>query len=250
MSTLLLVHGAWHGAWCWDQFAARLAAAGHDVRAVALRDHPPASRARLKHRIRDYVEDLAAAVPSGAPVVLIGHSMGSLVVQKYLERHDALGAALLAPVPPAGAWGATLRFGARHPLVLTKVNLIRRLGPVVGTPALAREMLFTPETPQSIVDVTVARLQEESYRAYLDMVVFDRPRPARINVPVLVLAAERDRVFTVREAHATARAYRTKAEVFAGMGHDLLLDTGWEAVADRVESWVRTLSPRETQPAA
>jgi alpha-beta hydrolase superfamily lysophospholipase len=250
MTTLMLVHGAWHGAWCWDQFADRLSAAGHDVRTVALRDHPPASTKRLRHRIRDYVEDLRAAVPSGAPVVLVGHSMGSLVVQKYLERQDALGAVLLAPVPPAGALGATLRTAMRHPLMLTKVNLVRRLGPVVGTPALAREMLFTPQTPQSIVDAAVAMLQDESYRAYLDMVVFDRPRPDRISVPVLVLAGERDRIFTVREAHATARAYRTTAEVFGGVGHDLMLEPGWERVADRIESWVRALTPRETQPAA
>jgi hypothetical protein len=50
-------------------------------------------------------------------------------------------------------------------LVLLKVNLVRRLGPIVGTPALARELLFTPDTPQSIVDGVVPRLQDESYYA-------------------------------------------------------------------------------------
>jgi pimeloyl-ACP methyl ester carboxylesterase len=244
MTTILLVHGAWHGPWCWDAFAARLRDAGHEVRAVALRDHPPSGPGRLRHRIRDYVEDLAAAVGPG-PVFLVGHSMGGLVVQKYLERSPAAGAVLLAPVPKAGALGITLRFLARHPLVLAKVNLVRRLGPVVGTPALAREMLFTPDTPQSIVDSVVTRLQDESYRAYLDMIV-SRPRPRRVTTPVLVLAGGRDGIFTVAEQRATARAYRTTAEIFDSMGHNLMVEPGWEHVADRVDSFFRGLVPLES----
>ena len=35
MAGILLVHGAWHGPWCWERFARRLTDAGHDVRTVA-----------------------------------------------------------------------------------------------------------------------------------------------------------------------------------------------------------------------
>ena len=162
-------------------------------------------------------------------------------MQKYLERGRALGAILLAPVPTSGALGTTLRFGARHPMVLLRANLVRRLGPVVGTPALAREMLFSPQTPQSIVDETVARLQDESYYAYLDM-IFSRPRPKRVSVPVNVLAAGRDKIFTVREQRATARRYGTALEVFDEAGHNLMSEPGWERVADRIDALARTLA--------
>jgi hypothetical protein len=37
----------------------------------------------------------------------------------------------------------------------------------------------------------------------------------------------------------TARAYRTEAEVFPSMGHDVMLDVGWQAVADRIDNWIR-----------
>ena len=36
MATFVLVHGAWHGGWCWDRVAARLRAAGHEVHAPTL----------------------------------------------------------------------------------------------------------------------------------------------------------------------------------------------------------------------
>jgi len=242
MAAILLVHGAWHGTWCWRDFAARLTAAGHDVRCAELRGHD-GSRGRLWHRIRGYVEDVGTAVNGfGTPPVLVGHSMGGLVVQKYLERHRAPAAVLMCSVPPAGALGSTLRFLRRHPLVFAGANAGLHLGPVVGTPALAREMLFTPDTPAEVVDDCFAQLRDESYPAYLGMVV-GRPHPARVTTPMLVLGGELDQVFSVDEVQATARAYRTEAEIFPGMGHDLMLDQGWPAVADRIAAWVARAQP-------
>jgi alpha-beta hydrolase superfamily lysophospholipase len=242
MAAILLVHGAWHGTWCWRDFADRLTAAGHEVRAAALRGHDrPAGR--LWYRIRDYVEDVRAEADrfDTAPVV-VGHSMGGLVVQKYLEHQKAPAAVLMCSVPPAGAIGTTLRFARRHPLVFARTNASLRLGPVVGTPALAREMLFTPATPAEVVDACYPQLQDESYPAYLGM-MFGRSHPARITTPMLVLGGELDQVFSVAEVRATARAYHTEAEIFPGMGHDLMLDQGWPQVADRVDAWITQTLP-------
>ncbi len=229
---MLLVHGAWQGAWCWDPVADRLRSRGHDVRTVTLRGHdnPPG---RIWYRISDYVDDVRAAVRAfAAPPIVVGHSMGGLVVQKYLERHPAAAAVLLAPVPTGGALGATIRFARRHPLAFLKTNVQLRLRPIVGTPALAREMLFAPEAPADIADAYYPRWQDESYVAYLGMIA-SLPRPRRVNVPILVLIGDRDRIFTVREARRTAEAYGTNVEVFPGRGHQMMLEPGWEAVADR-----------------
>jgi hypothetical protein len=51
--------------------------------------------------------------------------------------------------------------------------------------------------------------------------------------------AEHDGFFTAGEVRRTAAAYGTEAELLAGMGHDLMLDHGWERVADRIHTWVR-----------
>jgi pimeloyl-ACP methyl ester carboxylesterase len=241
MSSILLVHGAWHGPWCWDGFAARLAEHGHDVRAVRLRGHDERP-GRLWHRVRGYVDDVAAAAEefTEAPI-LVGHSMGALVVQKYLERHRAAGGVLLASVPPIGAIGITARIAVRHPVKFARANLSLSLRPLIDTPALVRELFFTVDTPAPIVAACGSRLQDESYLAYLDMLAFAPARPRRVTVPMLVLGGERDGIFTVGEVRRTARAYRVEAEIFPGMGHDMMLDTGWERVADRVDEWTREL---------
>jgi pimeloyl-ACP methyl ester carboxylesterase len=74
-----------------------------------------------------------------------------------------------------------------------------------------------------------------SYLAFIDtMVVW--PRPRRVRTPMLVLGAEEDVFFIVREVRRTARAYRTEAEIYSGMDHDMMLDTDWHKVADRIDA--------------
>lgn len=234
----MLVHGSWHGPWCWEGFAARLAGHGHDVHCVRLRGHDQRP-GRIWHRVGDYVDDVARAAAAFAkPPAVVGHSLGGLVVQKYLERHPAPAAVLLASTPPTGTIGVTARVAARHPLTFAQVNLRLSMRPLVRTPALVRELLFTADTPQETVDACLARLQDESYLGYLDSMIFALPRPHRVTAPVLVLGAEKDGLFTVGEVRRTARAYRGEAEIFPGMGHDMMLDTGWQRVADRVSAWI------------
>jgi len=67
-------------------------------------------------RIADYVEDVAQVVGQLPEVpVIVGHSMGGLVVQKYLEKYIAPAAVLLASVPVKGVLRTTLRIALRHP---------------------------------------------------------------------------------------------------------------------------------------
>lgn len=238
MTSILLVHGAWHGPWCWDNFIRYLTDRGHEVGAVRLRGHdrPPG---RIWHRVPHYVEDVERAVASlSSPPVLVGHSLGGLIVQKYLESRPARAAVLMATLPPRGSIGAVARLAVRHPAALLKANLLLRLAPFVSSSKLVREMFFAPTTPQSIVDRCFAHVQDESYLAFLDT-MFVLPRPQRVRVPVLVLGAECDSIFTTAEVQATASAYGAEAEIFPGMGHDMMLDEGWHEVADRIDAWLR-----------
>ena len=87
---LLFVHGSAHGAWCWaEHYLDYFAEHGFDAYALSLRGHGASGgRERLRWAsVADYVDDVAevAATLPSAPVV-IGHSLGGMVVQKYLER--------------------------------------------------------------------------------------------------------------------------------------------------------------------
>ena len=244
MPPLLFVHGAWHGAWCWEEhFLRYFGDRGWSVKAIDLRGHGSApGRKRLRWtRIAEYVADVAeAAAAMPEPPVVSGHSMGGLVVQKYLESHAAPAAVLVASVPPAGVLKTTLRFLNRHPLRFLKTNLTMSLWPIVDTPELAREMFFSSTMRESEVRAYHERLQDESYLAYLDMMAFALPRPAAVaKLPMLVVGGREDRVFTPREVEQTAKAYGADLEIFPDLAHDLMLGPGWQVVAARLDAWLR-----------
>jgi pimeloyl-ACP methyl ester carboxylesterase len=237
---LLFVHGAWHSAWCWDEhFLPYFTRHGYACHALSLRGHGASEgRSRLRWaRIADYAADVAqVAVQLPTPPVLIGHSMGGLVVQKYLETRSAPAAVLLASVPPGGVLRITLQIARQHTFVFLRANLTMSLFPIIGSPALAREAFFSTE---ALAQTYFARLQDESYLAFLDMLALNLPRPARVKTPLLVLGAADDTIFSVAEVQATARAYSTQAEIFPDMAHDMMLESGWQPVADRILAWLK-----------
>lgn len=84
--SFVLVHGAWMGAWSWERVTPLLEAAGHEVRVVELPAHgdDPTDPARASlDGYRDAV--LAAVADAGGPVVLVGHSMGGMVISAAAE---------------------------------------------------------------------------------------------------------------------------------------------------------------------
>ena len=92
---LLLVHGASHGAWCWELWQARLAELGWVSHALSLRNHPgsfPVEEEiyRTKLKMADYTEDVAAVAGRiVAPFVVVAHSMGGMVAQSFVARVDS-----------------------------------------------------------------------------------------------------------------------------------------------------------------
>ena len=73
MATFGLIHGAWHGAWCWNLLAPELKALGHVVRTVNL----PIDDAGAGPT--DYARAAAAAFTGDEPPIVVGHSMAGIV---------------------------------------------------------------------------------------------------------------------------------------------------------------------------
>ena len=181
-----------------------------------------------------------ASVANDLPAepVIIGHSMGGFVVQKYLEKYCAPAGVLLASVPVSGAGRGLLRIVARHPLRCARAALNGKSLRALSTPQVARENFYSASTPQSHVERYTALLDEEYYgRQSFDFTILSLPKPQQVTTPLLVLGAESDAVFSQDEIRKTARAYGTKAEFFP-MGHNMMLEPGWQAVAERFDGWL------------
>jgi pimeloyl-ACP methyl ester carboxylesterase len=240
---ILFVHGAWHAAWCWEKFLPYFAQHGYAAYAVSLRGHG-ASEGRDKIRwhsaAHGYVADVAQAVQTlDRPPILVGHSMGGYVVQKYLETHTAPAGVLLASIPVSGILGFGVRFALRHPWPFLKAHLLLNPWHMVETPELMHDAFFSPHVSAEEIARHFARLQPESFRVELETTVLNLPHPDKVKTPLLVLAAANDRVFSVAEEQATARAYGTEAEIFPNMAHDMMLEPNWQQVADRILGWLQ-----------
>ena len=93
MATYLLVHGAWHGGWCWRRVADILRAQGHVVFTPTLtglgeRAHLAAPEIDLDTHVNDVLGVLEAEELSD--VILCGHSYGGMVITPVIDRRTDL----------------------------------------------------------------------------------------------------------------------------------------------------------------
>jgi len=243
---ILFVHGAWHAAWCWqDTFLEYFSEKGWEVHALSLRGHGQ-SEGREKLRwwsIADYVSDVEQIANSlDREPIVVGHSLGGFVVQKYLEIHSAVAAVLLASVPPSGTLRFNLRVIRRHPFIWLLMNILMSAYPVVSKPEYVREWVFSPGISDEQLVSYHSRVQNESYRALLDVLLLNLPNPSKVKAPVQVLGAENDAIFSVEEVRATAHAYGVEATIFPAMAHNMIVESGWRDVADTIMRWAESVS--------
>jgi pimeloyl-ACP methyl ester carboxylesterase len=237
---ILFVHGAWQGAWCWEYFMTFFSKKGYDCYAPSLQGHGESDNNKsLKFtRIDDYVANIREVVDSiekdtEKKPFIVAHSMGGLIIQKYLENdYDIPKAILLTPVPRHGIWQATLRTFRRVPIQFLKLNMTLSLWPLINTKERARKILFSDDIDEKLLAKYFKRLQDEAYLGFLDMLIFRLPSPKKVKTPVTIIGAEKDALFSVKEIEATARAYGTEAYIFENIAHNMMLEKNWKDVAE------------------
>jgi pimeloyl-ACP methyl ester carboxylesterase len=98
MGTFVLVHGAWHGAWCWRRVARLLRSAGHEVftptlTGVGERSHLLNPAINVDTHILDVVNEMKWQALSN--VALVGHSYGGMVISGVAEKMETSIASLI-----------------------------------------------------------------------------------------------------------------------------------------------------------
>ena len=239
---LLFVHGAYTAAWCWDEyFLSWFAEQGYAAYAMSLSGHGKSrGRAYLdSFSIADYVADVAevaAALPT--PPVLVGHSMGGMVVQKFLENHSAPGVVLMSSVPPQGLLGSAFGLAFARPHLLGDLN--RLMGGGQPQMETLRDAMFHEAIELDRLQRYYHLCQPESHRAIWDMSLFDLPFLSRMKVPpMLVLGGEYDVLIPPEQVRMTAAHYGVKARILPGLGHGLMMESDWRLAAEPIVSWMR-----------
>lgn len=242
---LLFVHGSFSDARIWDiNFLPYFAKHGYAAHALSLRGHGLSEGYAGLHgwRLMDYVADVAEAVRNlPRPPLLIGHSMGGMVVQKYLEKHSGVaGMVLMGAVPPQGLLSSNVHMVLRHPILFQQMVMMTMLGPNYASLDTMRQLLFSKDMPRAQLKEYFSLVQGESQRVALDMMWLDplRLRAGQVWLPVLVMGAEDDVLIPNNVVRDTARFYRTEAHIFPDMAHAMMLDSRWQEAAARLLAWL------------
>jgi pimeloyl-ACP methyl ester carboxylesterase len=246
---LLFIHGGYTNSYCWQHhWIPFLNQLGYDCYALDLSGHGDSEgREHLSEfGLSDYAEDLAQAVATlpSAPV-LIGHSMGTLVAQRYLANAGVplpAGVAFLSPVPPTGTSGSASRLALLPPALFPEMPNVLSGDTTEHSIRVMAEVYFAPGMAHDEVEQFLHMVQDESDHAVTEMAALPfMPMGRRPDIPALVMGGSADEVFPASMLFFTAMAWKAKSITVEGSGHMLMLDPQWAETAKVLADWIDTI---------
>lgn len=243
MATFALIHGMYMNASSWDPWVERIRAAGHDV---VVPEWPgrvadaAAARAAVHPDLRtlDYagvVDAVRSQVTHGEDLVLVGHSIGGLVVQSLLAEGIGAAAVALCPAPPTGVTSLRpefLRANLPHTAFLLRSRPLEmdtdRWHYCFGN-ALPREQSDALWTQICVPEARGIPLGSLAGQAKISK--------ESVTAPLLVVGAELDHLIPPSLSKRIAQRYGAEYRERAGAAHLLCSEPGWESLCDEVLAW-------------
>ena len=259
----VFIHGMWGTPEVWRNWRAFAEERGWRTLAPALRHHdapppdvpdhePPAALATTS--LLDYIADLEALVRTlPEKPVIVGHSMGGLIALLLCAHGLARAGVLLTPAPPASV------VALRPSNLLAFLRIQTTWGwwrkPHRATLAEALSHTFNTTDPNEAGELHAAFVHD-SGRALFEIALpwLDRNKaatvdPRHVTAPLLFVAAEKDKLTppgVVRRAAARFASVATYRE-YAGQGHWVPGQPGWEQIATDTFAWLDGLPAMERQ---
>ncbi len=248
---IVFIHGMFGGAWCWENYVPLFEKAGYTCHTPALRYHD-LPLAEQPHpllgttSVLDYIEDLRQYIQQldKAPI-LIGHSMGGLLVQLLLARKAGCAGVCLTPAAPRGIvalspsvlrsfWGILKQWqfwnkAVRLTFKEVKFGMLNRLLPADQWALYQR---FGWESGRAVFEIGLWPLDARKATAIT---------PEHVTVPVLFLGARHDRVTPIWAVRKTSQLYPNAEFVeLTDHAHWVLGEPGWEAIVQKILNWLES----------
>lgn len=208
--------------------------AGYPGHALSLRGHGGSEGILRRATLGDYVTDvLRTTAELAEPPVLVGHSMGGLVAQMALARGTFRAVVLVTPIPPHPAVGSLALIARQHPTDALRV--------LAGRPLPLRQSYLFASLDSATARAYTDRTGAESPLVQYQLLLHVPPALPPVPVSMLVLGTPDDRLVPIGDVRRTARRYNAHLEEFPGMGHDLMLDAGWNRPFQVMRRWLDAL---------
>jgi pimeloyl-ACP methyl ester carboxylesterase len=161
MATFVLVHGAWHGGWCYEKLCSALEARGHRALAPDLPGHGDDATPPREVTLAAYVARVGLALArAGEPALLLGHSMGGVVITQAGEEHAPRVRALVylaAFLPASGESLASFRAAS----AVTELLRSDRDAGVVHLDPAGAQSAFYHDCAEADAAAAIARLRPQ-----------------------------------------------------------------------------------------
>lgn len=242
---MLLVHGAYTSAQCWaPTFMPYFRSRGYDVYAVSLRGHG-ASEGKSSLDVAglsDYLDDIQrAACRIGRLPVLVGSSMGGLLVQRWLAAGRAAKAAvLIGSVPPSGLSAAAMQMAFSNPQAFAELAKLAIAGRV--NPRLMGLLSANP-LEDRLLKPFYRELGRESTRAMWESTWAPMVGWINSRCPVLAVHGEEDRMVPVESLRTMSTRLNAEVVRLPGVGHLPMIDNEWAKAAEVIDGWLQKLCP-------
>lgn len=249
---IIFVHGLHAGSWVWKGMSEKFCKEyGHSTYTFNLRQHTKREGVQSEGTtdIFDYLADVEVAIDEvtqkyGRQPIVIGHSMGALLALRSGRDKDLKALVLIAPAPPHEVKVRPLPWFAKRNLmeILEAAQRVlfdktffvrfRKASGRIGEWNIEKQKQY------------FAKLSPEPTTVVRNLILQSISVPlGSVFAPTLVVCGSVDDIITAETAQRVAEEYNATFIEMGGNGHFIIIEPGWEEVAEKIYRWLQPAIP-------